>query len=171
MICRDLGLIKPLAAQSMYIFKQAYVGSKVGAHQDGAFLYTEPQSVLGFWWALDDCHENNGCLHVVPSSHNLGLHRRFRRKTPPLEEGEELAEFVPVDPIEWDLTSAIPLIVPKGSLVILHHSLVHYSCANNSPDARHAYSLHVIEGVEGYHYLSDNWLQLSDKSTNFNIIP
>ena len=51
-ICRDLGLSMPLAVQSMYIFKQAYVGGEVCPHQDGAFLYTEPQSVIGFWWAL-----------------------------------------------------------------------------------------------------------------------
>ena len=51
-ICRDLGLSMPLAVQSMYIFKQAFVGGEVNPHQDGAFLYTEPQSVIGFWWAL-----------------------------------------------------------------------------------------------------------------------
>ena len=51
-ICRDLGLCMPLAVQSMYIFKQALVGGEVSPHQDGAFLYTEPQSVIGFWWAL-----------------------------------------------------------------------------------------------------------------------
>lgn len=167
MICRDLGLIKPLAVQSMYIFKQAYIGGEVGAHQDGAFLYTEPQSVIGFWWALDDCHESNGCLYAVPGSHNLGMHRRFKRKDPPLEG----TEFVPSLPIEWDLSSAIPLIIPRGSLVLLHHSLVHYSCANTSANARHAYSIHVVEGTEGFLYPNDNWLQLSDKNKTFNIIP
>ena len=32
-ICRDLGMLKPLAVQSMYIFKQALVGGEVCAHQ------------------------------------------------------------------------------------------------------------------------------------------
>lgn len=54
-ICKELGMEKPLCVQSMYIFKQAFTGGEVGAHQDGAFLYTEPQSVLGFWWALEEC--------------------------------------------------------------------------------------------------------------------
>ena len=167
MICRDLGLQKPLAVQSMYIFKQAYIGGEVGAHQDGAFLYTEPQSVIGFWWALDDCHTNNGCLYAVPGSHNWGMHRRFRRKDPPLVG----TEFEPADLIEWDLSNAVPLVIPSGSLVLLHSSLVHFSCANTSPDARHAYSIHVVEGADGFHYPSDNWLQLSDKTKAFNVIP
>ena len=51
-ICRDLGLCMPLPVQSMYIFKQAFVGSEIRPHQDGSYLYTEPQSVIGFWWAL-----------------------------------------------------------------------------------------------------------------------
>lgn len=69
MICRDLGLKMPMAVQSMYIFKQPRIGGEVGAHQDGAFLYTEPQSVLGFWWPLDDCKTTNGCLWALPKSH------------------------------------------------------------------------------------------------------
>ena len=32
-ICKDLGMSKPLAVQSMYIFKQAYVGGEVCPHQ------------------------------------------------------------------------------------------------------------------------------------------
>jgi phytanoyl-CoA hydroxylase len=36
-ICRDLGMLKPLAVQSMYIFKQALVGGEVCAHQGKTF--------------------------------------------------------------------------------------------------------------------------------------
>jgi phytanoyl-CoA hydroxylase len=128
-ICRELGLVKPLAVQSMYIFKQANIGGEVCPHQDGAFLYTEPQSVIGFWWPLDDCLQSNGCLWAVPGSHNLGVTRRFKRKDPPLEG----TEFVPKEPVVWDLQGAVPLETPAGSLVLLHHSLVHYSSANTSP--------------------------------------
>lgn len=67
-ICKDLGMQRPQCVQSMYIFKQPYIGGEVGAHQDGAFLYTEPQSVIGYWWALDNCSVQNGCLWVVPGS-------------------------------------------------------------------------------------------------------
>ncbi|KAJ1410745.1 hypothetical protein B484DRAFT_336272 [Ochromonadaceae sp. CCMP2298] len=74
-LCADLGLIHPLAVQSMYIFKQARIGGAVVPHQDGAFLYTEPQSCLGLWWALHDCALDNGCLWAVPGSHLLGVHR------------------------------------------------------------------------------------------------
>eukprot|EP01041_Mallomonas_annulata_P010896 gene10896-22747_t len=154
-ICRDLGLKVPLPVQSMYIFKQALVGGEVNAHQDGAFLYTEPQSVIGFWWALDDCTTSNGCLWAVPGSHTIGVNRRYRRQDPPSNG----TEFVPSEPIKFDLTGAIPLETPKGTLVLLHSALVHYSAENTSDIARHAYSVHIVEGDGSVVYPADNWLQ------------
>jgi phytanoyl-CoA hydroxylase len=146
-------------------------------HQDGAFLFTIPQSVVGFWWALNDCTTENGCLWAVPGSHKtVPVSRLFRRKDPP----DTGTEFIPPEPIQWNIEGAIPLIIPAGklyramlklqirlkmisivigSLVILHGAVVHYSLENKSPIPRHAYSLHVIEGKPGFIYPEDNWLQ------------
>lgn len=155
-ICVELGLVKPLAVQSMYIFKQARIGAEVVPHQDGAFLYTDPQSCLGFWWPLDDCSLENGCLWAVPGSHMLGVHRRFRRRDHP----HEGTEFVPAEPMaQWDVSQAVPLEIPKGSLVVLHNALVHFSNENHSNAPRHAYSIHVVDGRPGVEYPADNWLQ------------
>ena len=38
----------------MYIFKQPKIGGEVVCHQDSTFLYTKPESVVGFWVALED---------------------------------------------------------------------------------------------------------------------
>ena len=70
---------------SMYIFKQANVGSEVTPHQDSTFLHTSPKqtvlgkvffvrsgfynTLLGMWIALEDATEDNGCLWSVPGSH------------------------------------------------------------------------------------------------------
>ena len=138
----------------MYIFKQRRIGGAVGEHQDGTFLYTEPQSVLGFWWALEDCTTNNGCLWAVPGSHRLGVHRRMRRQDAP----EVGIEFVPKEPIVWDLSNAVPLETKAGSLVLIHAAIVHFSEDNRSEATRHAFSIHVVEGKDGVVYPSDNWL-------------
>jgi phytanoyl-CoA hydroxylase len=52
-----------------------------------------------------------------------------------------------------------PVETPSGTLVLLHGSNVHGSEPNTSKDARHAYSMHVVEGGPGYKWLKDNWLQ------------
>lgn len=154
-IVHELGLEHPLLAQSMYIFKQPHIGGSVNPHQDGTFLYTEPQSCIGLWWALDDCSLENGCLWAVPGSHRLGVHRHYRRRDPPLDG----TEFVPSEQEQWDLTNAVPLETPKGSLVVLHGALVHYSADNLSDKPRHAYAIHIVEGKEGVVYPKNNWLQ------------
>lgn len=154
-ISRQLGMHKPLAVQSMYIFKQPRIGGKVGAHQDGTFLYTKPQSVIGYWWALENCTLQNGCLWAVPGSHKLGVKRRFKRRS----DGQDGCEFAPPGAETWDLSGAVPLEVDAGTLVLLHSALVHYSEDNKSETSRHAYSLHVVDGAQGIVYPADNWLQ------------
>lgn len=140
----------------MYIFKQPRIGGEVGAHQDGTFLYTDPQSVLGFWWALDDCSILNGCLWAIPGSHlSTPVSRKFRRKG----SSTGGTEFYPSESVPYDLTGAVPIECPKGTLVLLHSGLVHYSEQNKSEVARHAYSIHVVDGAEDVLYPADNWLQ------------
>ena len=46
----------------MYIFKQPHIGGEVGCHQDATFLYTDPITVTGFWFAIEDATLENGCL-------------------------------------------------------------------------------------------------------------
>lgn len=122
--------------------------------------------MIGFWWALDDCTLDNGCLWAVPGSHSIGVGRRYRRKDPPLKG----TEFVPEKPITFDLKGAVPLVIPKGSLVLLHSALVHYSAGNKSDAARHAYSVHVVDGKEGVVFPTDNWLQRPAEHP-FRVIP
>jgi len=164
-ICKDLGQKVPTVVQSMYIFKQPNIGGEVGPHQDGTFLYTEPQSVLGFWWPLDDCSLSNGCLWAVPGSHKNGVFRRFKRKEPP----DVGTEFVPAEKVDLSQEGGVPVECPAGSLVLIHHSVVHWSAANTSSAARHAYTIHIVDGAEGIDYPADNWLQRSDGSP-FNAI-
>lgn len=182
-IARELGLVQPIATQSMYIFKQPRIGGGVGAHQDGSYLFTEPQSVLGFWWALDKCTKDNGCLWAVPGSHRMGVLRQYRRK-----EGYEApvaddtarngngsgsagrTEYYPEEPENFDLSQGVALEIPAGSLVLIHHAVVHYSEPNTSVNPRHAYSIHVVDGAPGVVYSDRNWLQ-RPPSMPFRTIP
>jgi len=50
-LAADLALDDYLVIQSMLIFKHARIGGVVDIHQDASFLYTEPDSCIGFWFA------------------------------------------------------------------------------------------------------------------------
>lgn len=59
----------PRVLQSMIICKQPSIGGAVPSHNDSTFLYTDPPSAIGFWFALEDCTKSNGCLSFLPGSH------------------------------------------------------------------------------------------------------
>ncbi|KAL7678524.1 putative phytanoyl-CoA dioxygenase [Plasmopara halstedii] len=163
-IVKSLNYVRPLIVQSMYIFKQPSIGGEVRPHQDGSYLYTEPQSVVGFWWALEDCTLENGCLHGVPCSHlTVPVLQRLRRTTKEQQEkyGQILLENVPAQVEPFDISKSKPILTKKGDLVLLHSNFVHYSEANKSPYSRHAYSIHIVES-HNVKYPEDNWLQTSD---------
>jgi phytanoyl-CoA hydroxylase len=146
-----LGYARPLLVQSMYIFKQPRIGGEVSCHQDATFLYTEPLSATGLWFALEDATLENGCLWALAGGHRLGLKSRFVRA-----EGGG-TRFEHYDEGAWPTEGLVPLEVKKGALVVLHGLLPHLSRANRSPRSRHAYTLHLIEADA--RYPRDNWLR------------
>ena len=149
-IVDQLDIVTPQLLQSMYIFKPPEIGGEVLCHQDATYLYTEPISVIGLWFALEDATCENGCLWALPGGHEVGLKSRFRRKT----DGGLVTEIL--DPVPWQTDDLVPLEVAKGTLVILDGRCPHYSAPNLSAKSRHAYTLHIIDAA--CDYPSDNWL-------------
>ena len=78
-VAADVGFEDPQLLQSMYIFKQPRIGGEVGCHQDATFLYTDPMSCVGFWFALEDATLENGCLWAEPGGHQGPLRKLFKR--------------------------------------------------------------------------------------------
>src|SRR5262245_11373464 len=62
-----LDVKRPLLLQSMYIFKPPGIGGEVVCHTDSTYLYTEPMSCIGLWFALEDATLENGCMWAVPA--------------------------------------------------------------------------------------------------------
>ena len=149
-LAEELGMQDYVIIQSMVIFKHARIGGVVDVHQDSTFLYTEPDSCIGFWFALEDATIENGCLWAKPGGHQTSLRSRFRRK----EEGG--TEMLTLDPEEFSLEGMIPLEVKKGTCIVLHGLLPHYSKPNTSGRSRQAYSIHAINKFSNYP--ADNWL-------------
>lgn len=150
-LTRALGIEHPLLLQSMYLFKQPFIGGEVTAHQDHTFLWTDPPTVTGLWFALEDATVENGCLWARPGGHLEPPRKRFHRAP----GGGTAFEVVDDRPLPQD--GMVPLPASKGSCIVLHGLLPHYSGANRSARSRQAYSLHVIDA--GASYRADNWLQ------------
>ncbi|PAV18632.1 phytanoyl- dioxygenase [Pyrrhoderma noxium] len=117
-LVRDLRFHKdPVALQSMVITKQTKIGGEVPEHNDSTFLYTDPPSALGFWFALEKCTSENGALSFLPGSHKTApITKRFIRLPQGGTGFEELipASKTPAPPkanISWSLVN--PAICPN----------------------------------------------------------
>ena len=167
-VARALGFRDPRVLQSMVICKQPEIGGAVPPHQDSTFLYTDPPSAVGFWYALEDATVENGCLSFLPGSHRWApVRQRFVRASgggtgfednagprfPPGEEYGEAKAAGQDENGEYKMGE-----VKAGSLVLIHGNTLHKSERNTSNKGRIIYTFHVIEG-EGAKYDERNWLQ------------
>ncbi|KAI8956596.1 phytanoyl-CoA dioxygenase [Daldinia sp. FL1419] len=165
-VARALGFKDPRCLQSMVICKQPEIGGAVPPHQDSTFLYTDPPSAVGFWYALEDATVENGCLSFLQGSHRWApVKQRFVRAQGggTIFENNSRAKFPAGEEYEEkgvrDADGRYKMgEVKAGSLVLIHGNLLHKSEKNLSQKGRIIYTFHVIEG-EGAKYDERNWLQ------------
>ena len=150
-LATELGMRQALVLQSMYIFKPPHIGGEVTPHIDQTFLWTDPPSVRGFWFAIQDATTENGCMWAVPGAHRQPARQRFHRVP-----GGGTA-FEVFDPEPYPLEGEVPLEAATGTLIVLDGLLPHRSGPNHSDRSRHAYTVHAVDGTTKYR--SDNWLQ------------
>ena len=161
-LAADLGLVDPQIWQSQYIFKQPGIGGEVRWHQDATFFVTTPITVTTFWFALEDATVQNGCLWAEPGGHRgpRGILRERFVRTGAIHTGDARSPVAmeKLSATPWpDASTAIPMEVSAGSLIVFHGLLPHYSAPNRSAHSRHAYTLHVTDGRSAYS--PRNWLQ------------
>lgn len=165
-IAQSLRFKDPRVLQSMIICKQPEIGGRVPPHQDSTFLYTDPPSAVGFWYALEDCTIENGCLSFAAGSHRRApIRNRFVK-----QEGGSGTGFVDNEGAQWPRGLEEDKEVKKevyelaevkaGTLVLIHGNSLHKSEKNTSPKGRMIYTFHVIEGDNEYD--ERNWLQPPD---------
>lgn len=93
-------------------------------HQDNGYVSIEPATNVTVWIALDDVDTRNGCVWVVPRSHERGLlpHRRKNADS----------WFMEID-VEGD---GVPAILKAGEAVAFTGLTLHRSKLNHTDRAR-----------------------------------
>ncbi|TGO50416.1 hypothetical protein BCON_0184g00210 [Botryotinia convoluta] len=176
-LAKSLGYKDPCIYQSLIIVKAAEVGARVVPHQDGCSGFTNPSSCTTFWYALEDCSTENGCLAVAPGSHRV---QPITRRC--ITNGNGQPVFTDLEkPVYAEIEGVDDTTLPKknekgefeykklevkaGTLILMHGNLMHKSEANQSSKSRVAFNFGVVEGEHGW--LEDNYLQPYDGTTEF----
>lgn len=159
---RALNYINPTLIQTMVNFKNPRVGGEFIPHQDTSYLTTtEPQYVVGFWFALDDATVENGCLDVIPGSHKWSLCRKYVRCPEGKKPDGSLLEWTGPMAV-YDEKTYIKVPAKRGALVLIHGLLVHKSEPNRTDKSRWAFAFHAFDG--GRCNYVDGWLPASCQS-------
>jgi Protein involved in biosynthesis of mitomycin antibiotics/polyketide fumonisin len=115
------------AASNQLVYKHPRDQRPYDWHQDNGFGPLEPATTVSCWMALDDVHENNGCLWIIPGSHKDGRldHTESR--------GRERIAMVE------NTSNSIPVILKAGECVFFHGDTLHMSKGNSTEKVRRAF--------------------------------
>ncbi len=121
--------------RAMFMNKPAHAGTQLPWHQDRwTYLDRDPQITV--WTALDEATPHNGCIEVLPGSHQLGVINPDHNSA--FLNNQQVAEI--------DETLAVPLTAKPGQVWLLHNWLVHRSRTNNTAQPRRAFSVCYMDG-------------------------
>jgi phytanoyl-CoA hydroxylase len=146
------------------------VGSVVEWHQDFAYYPHTNFDLLSCLVYLDDATVDNGCLEVIPGSHQWGLLNHevdgaFRGKL----ATDKVAEFQ---------GQAKSLTAKAGSVVFLHCMTLHYSNINTSNKPRRAFlpayraadAFPIYYGEHAAHNEADAYIVRGEKSKAARVV-
>ncbi|MDA1177594.1 MAG: phytanoyl-CoA dioxygenase family protein [Planctomycetota bacterium] len=113
-------------ATSQLTFKLRGNTMAFGWHQDNSYGELDPYNSLTTLTALDDTDESNGCLWIVPRSHQQG------QVEPGLTLAHKKAEISVA--LSGDESQAIPVPMRAGEAIVFHCWMLHKSEGNSSLD-------------------------------------
>ena len=124
-------------------------------HQDNGYVAIEPPTNVTVWIALDDVDEHNGCVWVMPRSHERGL-LDHRRKS---EDNWHLTV-----PVEGD---GVPAVMKAGEAVAFTGLTLHRSKLNHTDRPRRAFFIEYAPAAARYRRGDEPWRPVTDNSNTW----
>ena len=104
----------------------------VAWHQDVTYWGLEPPDAVTAWYAIDDSDTGNGCMQVIPGSHQRGIQEHGTSE----QEGNLLSINQEVPVTEAEAETAFDLVLKAGEMSIHHGQMIHGSLPNHSTRRR-----------------------------------
>ncbi len=114
-------------------------GLAVPWHQDGIYWPLEPMNVVTVWLAIDESTVENGCMRVIPGSHEKGPVEHVEDARP---ETKVLHMALPDEVV--DESRAVDLVLRAGDASFHAPYLHHGSAPNNSSKRRCGFTMRFM---------------------------
>jgi len=111
----------------------------VSWHQDASYWGLSPPNVTTAWIALSDSTTANGCMRVIPGTHDGAMlpQRETYAEANLLSRGQEIAVAV-------DESRAVDFVLQPGEFSLHHVGIVHGSGPNNADGLRLGLAIRYI---------------------------
>ncbi len=130
---------------SSFFAKPAHVGTRTPWHQDGEYWPIRPLATCSVWIAVDAATPENGCLRVIPGSHQrreLGRHD--------FNGADGLSLPLQLRAEEFDEASARDVVLRQGQISLHDVYLIHGSEPNRSAKPRRGMTLRYMPTTSVY---------------------
>jgi len=148
MVCELMGADVLRVWHDQVQYKPPQIGGPTSWHQDHPYWpIIQPADLVSAWVALEDATVENGCMWMVPRSHQWGPHKGGTIGTDPngFKPTPDYSLLPPDAKVE-----PVPCEVKAGE-VMFHHCLTwHGSPPNRSEKGRPAIAVHYMPGWTRY---------------------
>jgi len=132
---------------SSFFAKPAKTGTRTPWHQDGEYWPIEPLATCTVWIAIDASTTENGCLRVIPGSHQskqLAKHHQ--------SNAANIALDLELDEAEFDQSKAVDITLQPGEISLHDVYLFHGSESNLSDRPRRGLTLRYMPTSSVYRH-------------------
>jgi chlorinating enzyme len=144
-----LDLVEPLLGPDIVLFSSHFIckpkgdGRRVPWHEDSAYWKTmiSPMEVVTVWLAIDASTTKNGCMYVIPHTHNTG--RKGFSDYDPVDPNKNVF-LIEITPGQRDESRAIPCVLDPNQCSLHDGRLMHGSPPNTSNVRRCGYTMRYI---------------------------
>lgn len=139
-----LDLIEPIIGpnivlwSSHFICKDPYTGRATPWHEDSSYWkgrLDKYDNIVTVWLALDRSYKDNGCMAVLPGSHNNGF-----SKYEEADRSKNTFGFKILDE-DVDASKAVNFELEPGECSLHDSRIIHGAEPNTSPDRRCGYTM------------------------------
>jgi chlorinating enzyme len=121
------------------ICKPPYTGKVTPWHEDSAYWKSQVSNAAGIcsvWLAIDDALPENGCMKVIPGTHNNGYSEYV-----PVEDASKNIFGTEIDPSKIDDSKAVYFELKSNQCGLFEGRIIHGADANTSPKRRAGYAM------------------------------
>ncbi|WP_432797047.1 phytanoyl-CoA dioxygenase family protein [Poriferisphaera sp. WC338] len=144
-----LDLVEPIIGPDIALFASHFIckpagkGKRVPWHEDSGYWRgrLDPMNVVTVWLAVDPSTPNNGCMRVIPGTHNSGKAGFSDYVSANAEENVFDSE---IDPSQYDESKAVDCVLDAGEASLHDGRIIHGSNANTGNMRRCGYTMRFI---------------------------